>query len=131
MADGAGRPLSVSITRARPHEVTLVETTLEASCASDLPRRLLGDCADDRDRLDRRLAEQGIEMIAPHRRNRRRPKTPDGRNLRRSTRRWKIERLFAWLGYFRRPVLRYERHGENFLGFVQLGCMIILLRHLL
>ncbi|PMP72940.1 MAG: hypothetical protein C0184_16770 [Chloroflexus aggregans] len=65
MADGAGRPLSISITRARPHEVTLVETTLEASCASDLPRRLLGDRADDRDRLGRRLAERGIEMIAP------------------------------------------------------------------
>lgn len=31
---------------------------------------------------------------------------------------------------FRRLVVRYERRAENFLGFVQLGCMIILLRHL-
>ena len=40
-------------------------------------------------------------MIAPHRRNRRKPKTQDGRKLRRYKRRWKIERLFAWLGNFR------------------------------
>jgi transposase len=48
-------------------------------------------------------------MIAPHRRKRRRPKTQDGRKLRRYKKRWKIERLFAWLGNFRRLVVRYER----------------------
>ncbi|HTF32079.1 MAG TPA: IS4/IS5 family transposase, partial [Myxococcota bacterium] len=43
---------------------------------------------------------------------------------------WKIERLFAWLQNFRRIHTRYERHVENFLGFVLLGCARILLRHL-
>ncbi len=45
-------------------------------------------------------------------------------------RRWKIERLFAWLQNFRRLVVRYERYAENFLGMLQLGCCIILLRYL-
>jgi transposase len=80
--------------------------------------------------LDAQLAECGIEMIAPHRRGRSRPRTQDGRKLRRFKRRWKVERLFAWLGNFRRLVTRYERHAHNFLGFVQLGCALILLRHL-
>ena len=40
----------------------------------------------------------------------------------------KIERLFAWLGNFRRLVVRYERYALNYLGFVQLGCILILLR---
>jgi transposase len=71
-------------------------------------------------------------MIAPHRRRRRKkPKTQDGRKLRRYKRRWKIERLFAWFGNFRRLVVRYERRVENFLGFVHLGCVIILLKRLL
>jgi transposase len=70
-------------------------------------------------------------MIAPHRRNRRRPRTQDSRKLRRYKRRWKIERLFAWLGNFRRLVVRYERHLVNYLGFVQLACIIILLRRYL
>jgi transposase len=44
--------------------------------------------------------------------------------------RWKIERLFAWLKNFRRLTGRRERYVANFLGMVQLGCMLILLRHL-
>jgi transposase len=41
---------------------------------------------------------------------------------------WKVKRLFAWLQNFRRLVIRYKYHIENFLGFVQLGCMCIILR---
>jgi transposase len=37
-----------------------------------------------------------------------------------------VERLFAWLGNFRRLVVRYERRAENYLGFVHLGCMVVL-----
>jgi transposase len=70
-------------------------------------------------------------MIAPHRRRRKKPKMQDGRNLRRYKRRWKIERLFAWLGNFRRLVVSYERSADNFLGSVRLGCMIILLGRML
>lgn len=66
-------------------------------------------------------------MTVPHRKNRKKKKTQDGRKLRRYKRRWKIERLFAWLLNFRRLVVRYERHAENFLGFVHLGCIVILL----
>jgi transposase len=56
--------------------------------------------------------------------------TQDGRRLRRYRRRWKIERLFAWLHNFRRIVIRWEYYPENFLGMVQLACAVILLRHL-
>jgi len=45
-------------------------------------------------------------------------------------RRWRVERLFAWTQNYRRLVIRYEQHAENFLGFVYLGCICILLRHL-
>ena len=130
VADGAGLPVAVSIASASPHEVTLVDATLRACFAPALPERLIGDLAYDSDPLDARLAEQGIEMIAPHRENRRRPATQDGRPLRRYRRRWRIERLYAWLQNFRRLVTRYEYHAENFLGFVQLGCIVILLRYL-
>ena len=49
--------------------------------------------------------------------------------LRRYKHRWKVERLFAWLQNYRRLITRHERHMENFLGFVRLGCISILLRH--
>ena len=53
-----------------------------------------------------------------------------GRPLRRYRRRWKVERLFAWLQNFRRLVVRYERFAENFLGMLHLACCLILLRGL-
>jgi transposase len=67
-------------------------------------------------------------MITPYWRGRKRPKTQDGRPLRRFRRRWSVERLCAWLGNFRRLVVRYERHALNYLSFVLLGCILILLR---
>lgn len=52
----------------------------------------------------------------------------DGRPLRRVKRHWKVERAFAWLQNYRRLVVRYERYSINVLGFVQLACVLILLR---
>jgi transposase len=75
--------------------------------------------------LDAELAAMGIEMISPHHPRRRR-KTQDGRPLRRYIRRWKIERLFAWIFRCRRLVTRYEQKAENFLGLLQLACARIL-----
>lgn len=128
IADGSSLPLAIHLESASPHEVTLVTHTLQASHAPGTPERLIGDKAYDSDPLDEELKQMGIEMIAPHRRNRRKPKTQDGRKLRRYKRRWKVERLFAWLGNFRKLVVRYERHVDNFAGFVKLGCIVILLR---
>ena len=47
---------------------------------------------------------------------------------RRYKRRWKVERLFAWLQNFRRVLVRHEYHAVNYLGFIQRGCTIILSR---
>lgn len=105
-----------------------MEATLEGRFTQAKPEHLIGDRAYDSDPLDERLAQRGIEMIAPHRDNRSKPATQDRRALRRRRRRWKVERLFAWLQNFRRLVTRYEYHARNFLGFVHLGCMLILLR---
>ena len=130
IADGHGLPLALRTESASPAEVTLVEATLKERIVADVPERLIGDKAYDSDKLDRRLMEQfGTEMIAPNKVNRIVP-TQDGRPLRRYKRRWKIERLFAWLFNFRRLVVRYEYHAANFQGFVHLAAAVILLRYL-
>ena len=41
-----------------------------------------------------------------------------------------MERLFAWLGNVRRLAMRYKRRAENYLGFMQLCYVMILLRTL-
>jgi transposase len=130
VADGHGLPLAVDVASASPAEVRLVISTLEARFIPELPKRLIGDKAYDSDPLAAQLAEGDVELIAPNRSNRK-IKTQDGRPLRRYKRRWKIERLFAWLHNFRRLVTRWEYDVLNFLGFVQLGCIVILLRRAL
>ena len=130
IADRRGLPVSICIASASPHEVTLVEQTLNNGFIETPPKKLIGDKAYDSDALDGRLANYwGIEMIAPHRANRH-ELTQDGRPLRRYKKRWKVERLFAWLYNFRRLVVRYEYYSDNFLGMLQLACIIILMRYL-
>jgi len=108
----------------------LVEATIKSRFITKTPKRLIGDKAYDSDPLDERLREKhGVELIAPHKSNRRKPKTQDGRPLRRYKRRWKVERFFAWLYNFRRLAVLYEYYAENFLGLLQLACIIILLRY--
>src|SRR5207253_2408788 len=127
ISDGHGLPLAVHVASASPHETKLVEATLEQRFFADLPERLIGDRAYDSDRLDERLLQHyGIEMIAPHTSMRTRTLTQDGRALRRYRRRWKVERLFAWLHNYRRIVVRWERYPENFLGMIHLASAVIL-----
>ena len=64
-------------------------------------------------------------MIAPNKCHRRKM-TQDLRKLRRYRRRWRVERLFAWLLRFRRLVTRWEYRAENYLAFCRLGCIALL-----
>ena len=128
ITDAGGVVLSVSVQSASPHEVTLVETTLEERFVDDLPEKLIGDRAYDSDALDERLAQRGVEMIAPHKSNRVKPKTQDGRKLRRYKRRWKVERFFAWLYNYRRCTIRNTYKEQNFKAVVLLACMMIFLK---
>jgi hypothetical protein len=73
------------------------------------------------DLLDEQIRAKGIEMIAPHRKNRKKSKTQDGRKLRRYNRRSKVECLFACLGTFRRLVIHYKQRAQNYLGFDSLS----------
>lgn len=131
ISDGHGLPLAVHVASASPHETKLVEPTLQRRFLAETPERLIGDRAYDSDPLDAHIRECfGVQLVAPHKSLRSRKATQDGRVLRRYRRRWKIERLFAWLHNFRRVVIRWEYYPANFLGMVQLACAVILLRYL-
>jgi transposase len=128
VADGQGLPVGVHVCSASPHEATLAETTVQATHGK--PQRLIGDRAYDSDPLRQRLAEMGIELIAPHRRGRTKAPTQDGRALRRYKRRWKIERVFAWLGKYRRLVVRWDHNVNIYRAFVLIGIVMMLVNQL-
>ena len=129
IVDRNGLPLSVSTHAANHHEVTLVQLSFDFYMIEAKPEKLIGDKAYDSDALDESLKEQGVEMIAPHRSNRT-LKTQDGRALRRYQRRWLVGRYFAWLQWKRRLLVRWEYYAENFLGFVQLASITMLLKRI-
>jgi len=131
VVDGQGIPLGNHLDSASPAEVKLVERTLaQVHGLRQRVRRLIADRAYDSDPLRQQLHARGIELICPHRQGRRKAATQDGRALRRYRRRWKIERTFAWLGNFRRLVVRYDRSLQMYNAFFHLACLIITLRHL-
>jgi transposase len=128
IADRSGLPVAVCTTSASPHEVTLVEDTLDEIAVDEEPQQLIGDKAYDSDELAVKLAfERQIELIAPPRRNNQQSTTWNERTQDLYKNRWKIERLFSWLHGFRRIVIRWEYYVENFLGFIHLACSKILL----
>jgi transposase len=138
VVDGQGVPLENLLDSAAPAEVTLLEPTPEMVAVPrpgpgrprKNPARVIYDKACDSDALRKRLATRGIEFICPHRKHRVKPPLQDGRKLQRYRRRWKVERTFAWLGNFRRLVVRRERHIMLYRAFFHVACRLITLRQL-
>jgi transposase len=137
VVDGRGVPLGNYLHSASPAEVRLAETTLaairvgrphQAGRPRQKPVRVIADKAYDSDPLRKRLRRRGIELICPHKKNRVRPATQDGRALRRYRRRWIVERTNAWLGNFRRLVVRYDRSLTIYGAFFHIACFMIVLR---
>ena len=81
IVDRHGLPLSVSTHAANHHEVRLVQLCFDFYVIEAKPENLIGDRAYDSDPLDDTLRQDGIEMIAPHRSNRKKPPTQDGTPL--------------------------------------------------
>ncbi len=71
IADAFGFPVAAYVGSASPHEVKLVEETIDSGFTEHAPDKLIGDKAYDSDPLDQKLLEErGIELIAPHKKNR-------------------------------------------------------------
>lgn len=128
IVESKGWPIGVNIFPAHRHEPSLVEETLEYALKwVGMPKNMIGDGAYSSQPLSERLLrDHDICLTAP-------PKKHyvnffhDGRKLRRLKRRWQVERCFAWIKHHRRIHCRWDFYPENYLGFVHLACIKILL----
>ena len=138
VVDGQGVPLGSCLASASPAEVTLLEDTIETIAVPrerrgrprKNPRRIIADKGYDSDPLRQRLRRRGIELLCPYRKNNQGRKYHDGRKMRRYRRRWTVERTFAWLGNFRRLIVRHENLITLYQAFFHVACLIITLRQL-
>lgn len=132
MVDAKGLPIAVNTGSASLHESSLVEPLFDFVVTVDFPEKLIGDKAYDSDKLDKAMADQGVDMISPHRSNRKSEnKTQDGRKLRRYKRCWIVERTIGWFQDYRRLCMRWEKSTAMFQGFINLTCAILLMKEVL
>ena len=89
------------------------------------PRRVIADRAYDADHIRERIASAGAEAVIPPRRHRRVAIPYD-----RAAYKWRnaVERFVGRIKQCRRIATRYEKTARNFLGFVQLACLLDVLK---
>ena len=137
VVDDQGAPLGVLLASANEAEVQLAEATLDTirvprprGRPRKRPASLVADKGYDSQPLRRRLRRRGIRPCIPERKGKR-PRAgrkPDESDYRH---RWKVERTFAWLGHFRRLVVRQEHLIGVYRGFFILACALIVMSRLL
>ena len=129
LASQEGLPVGVTVHSASPHESTLAQESFEHSLAPSYKiERLIADKAYDSDALRRYFDLRGIELVCPHRSNRKRQKIQDGRSLRRYKKRWKVERIFSWLQEYRRCLVRWEWYPHLYRAFVVIAFIMMLVK---
>lgn len=130
LTDAQGIPLSAILTKANRHDVTQLLPLVQAippiggkrGAARRKPKLVQADRAYDSNPHRAALKALGIQsQIA--RRN-----TKHGSGLGRT--RWVVERTIAWLHWFRRLRIRYERLPSIHEAFLKIGCSLICWRFL-
>jgi len=86
---------------------------------------VIGDKGYDSDALVEAIEARGAEAVIPPKRNRKVQREYDkerykDRNL--------VERFFAQIKQYRRVATRYEKTARNFLAFVHVASIMVLLR---
>jgi transposase len=140
VTDGNGLPVGFYLASANHHEVKLAVPTLQTvrvprkrgGRSKQRPKELVADRAYDSRRFSKWLRSKSIKPTIPpyERRERKRPKR--GRPVEIGpgySERWKVERTFAWLGNFRRLLVRHERYLATFRGFCLIAFILVLLRY--
>jgi transposase len=119
--NGLGLPVKVLLTAGQVADVTQAESLIEGTAAEVV----IGDKGYDSDKLVKTIEASGAEAVIPPKSNRKEPRPYDinrykDRNL--------AERFWALAKQYRRVATRYEKTARNFLGFVHVASIMILLR---
>lgn len=141
IADGNGLPIGLELASANHHEVKLAVPALQTvrvprrggGRPKQRPEELVADKAYDSECFRQWLRSKGVKSTIPayERRARKRPKR--GRPVKAGpsyAERWKVERTFAWLGNFRRLLVRHERRHSIFRAFLLVAFILVSLRRL-
>jgi putative transposase len=132
LVEGDGGPLGVVIDGANVLDWKLLEATIDAVVVErpdpeELEQHMSLDKGYDtptgHEVVEKKRYINHICPIGKDRREKRRPG-------RRKARRWVVERTLSWLSKCRGILVRYDKHGFNYLGLIQLACALLWYRRL-
>jgi transposase len=141
VVDGNGLPLGLHLDSANMAEVRLAEQTLDSIRVSlsggggrpkQHPKTLVADRGYDSSAFRRALRRRGIRMCIPPKRRPPRWRAKRCRPVlaRREEYRehYTVEHSFAWLGNFRRLLIRREHLSQVYQGFFTIAVLLVCLR---
>ena len=121
LVDALGNPVEFILTGGQQADVTQAEPLMLGHQAD----AVIADKAYDSDAVVDVAKRQGAEAVIPSKKNRKVPREYD-KHLYKD--RKKVEWFINLIKQFRRVATRYEKTARNFLGFVHMASIMVLLR---
>jgi transposase len=119
--DGLGNPVEFVLTAGQAADVTQAEPLIQSNKAD----AYILDKAYDSDAVVAAAKRRGGEAVIPSKKNRKVPRDYD-KHL---SKEWKkVEWFINLIKQYRRVATRYEKTARNFLGFVHVASIMVLLR---
>lgn len=124
-------PIGLTVEGANRHDMKLVRETLE-NIVVDRPKPSAthpqGMCLDkgyDYQEVRDTLTEFGFTAHI-------RSRTEEAKEIKaeagKRARRWVVERSHSWMNRFRRLLIRWEKHAQNYIAFLHFACALIAFR---
>jgi putative transposase len=137
VTDKNGIPLSIVITSANTHDVTVAINTVDnmvikrQSSSTDRNKKKKQNLCLDKAYHSKDVEQEIIKRgYIPHIRYRREEEEKLF-HRKHPVRRWVVERTNSWHNRFRKLFTRYEKKDENYLGLVQLANSLIVYRRII
>ena len=118
---GLGLPVTVVLSPGQAADVRQAEELMRGVPAEVV----IGDKGYDSDALVEAIEARGAEAVIPPKKNRKAQREYDKE---RYTDRNLVERFFGKIKQYRRVATRYEKTARNFLAFVHVASIMVLLR---
>lgn len=119
--DGLGHPRELKLTGANESDIAQAEALL----ADHAPEVVIADRGYDKRALVEEIESRGAEAVIPTQKNRKEQRAVDPhlyreRNL--------CERFWSRVKQYRRVATRYEKKAANFLAFVKVAAIMVMLK---
>jgi putative transposase len=132
VTDGTGVPIACILSEANRTDMKKLANLLDAVVVErpDSEQHLTLDRGYDYASCRQTAADHGYVVHIPPKASAAQPLPPPDDPLRHPARRWVVEVGHAWFNRFRRLLIRWEKKGANYLGFIQVAAILIIYRKL-